>query len=236
MTHVDPGVAWAEWSEENEDRDDATQLAALHEVILRDAVYWTGTGEITADWANKKLATLGITGRIGDNRYTLEMPISGTMTYSVAAANRADAEAKLNSMLSSMPTIAITAPVSQGSPVFTSGPEDVDPNTPNPDAPTTVQATLEKLREIILLGNIAGPRFNCDSGASRVLASYGLAPVPERKEFVVTRPVQGAMRTIVEAYDEASAERVAGWRWENGRRDHEVTTAVAYGNVSVEVN
>lgn len=222
MQYAEPDMTWLEWSTAHDgvDLTEATRLGALREYIFETARDQQLRGEITAEWANKKLATLGITDRLGtNNAYALEVPVSGVLKISVTAANRQDALTEFHRRASRATMVTIVDHSLTGHPVFIDGPED-GPNVVDPDAPTTVDATLEKLREVILLGNIAGPRWNCDSGANRVLASYGLAPVPSRKSFVVTRPASADMRTTVEAYDEASAERVAAWRWDDNRRGY----------------
>jgi hypothetical protein len=233
MQHATPGATWIEWSQDNADRDDTTKLAALREIIAETARIWVDSGDITAGWANKKLAKLGIADRLAHKTYyELETTVVAPLKLGVYASSRADAEAEFKARLARSLTVdEAEAPYALR---FVSGPEDT-PQAGDPDAPTTVDATLAMLREIILLGNISGPRFNCDSGANRVLASYGLAPVPPRTEYVVVQPMQGTMQTVVEAYDEASAQRIAGWRWENNRSGFEVSSVVSTGDLVVVV-
>jgi hypothetical protein len=226
MQHTNPGGTWTEWLEEDNGSDDAVKLAALREFIMHTARDQHLRGEITAEWANKKLAALGVTDRIGtSNAYVLEVPVSGTLKIAVSAGSREAARTEFLRRVDTAKMVTISDYVATGHPVFTDGPEDVDPNAVDPDAPTTVGATLERLREVIMLGNIAGPRWGCDSGANRVLAEYDLAMLPERREFAVHRPVEGVMVTVVEAYDEASAARVAGWRWDNSRTGYTLASA-----------
>lgn len=234
LTH--PGNTWTEWSANNPHLSEDDQLTALREIIFRTARAEVASGNITAEWANKKLPKLGITERVqANNSYVIEAPITGIMTMTVVAANRADALEEFTRRASAARVATTTNPAVHGAPVFTFGPEDKDADVDS-DAPATVGATLDLFREIVLLANIAGPRFDCDSGANHLLAEYGLDPVPPRKQFVVTRPVQATMRTVVEAYDEASAQRVAGWRWDNSRTGHTVAEATVTGDVSVDVN
>lgn len=222
MQYADPHLDWTEWVSANPDQDEATKLLALREYIAATARDWQDMGEITAEWANKKLTALGITELIGmTTTYLIQVPVSGTAEIGINAGSRVEALKLLEARLVGTRQLVISAAVALDTPVFTSGPEDPDPSVIDPDVPTTVQATLDMLREIILLGHIAGPKY-CDIGANKVLASYGLAPIPERKKFTVTRPVAADMRTVVEAYDEVSAQRVAGWRWDNGRTGYEV--------------
>lgn len=234
MQHTNPDETWTDWLASNDDKDDAEKLGALREIIVQTARTWIDSGEITAEWANKKLTSLGITDQVDQLKdYTLETSASGTVQLVIRARNRADAETEFRNRLAAAPMVTVTGPDAPYAPKFVSGPEDHDPNAVVPDAPATVADTLTKLRQVILLGNISGPRFDCDSGASRVLASYGLAPVPARKTFVVTRPAAADMRTTVEAYDEASAERVAEYRWDNHQAGYTPVNVDAIGEAVV---
>lgn len=237
MQYASPGETWIDWLDANGDRDEDTKLAALREIIADTARTWVRSGEVTADWADKKLAKLGIMERVATmHTYRLEAPVQAKVNVSVTAENRAEAEQKFRSYLTGDVRTTITDVSVQGTPTFTAGPEDPDPNSPNPDAPTTVQGTLDMLREILLLGNIAGPRWDCDAGTNRVLASFGLAPVPSRRDYVVEVPADVTMRTIVTAYDESSAGRVAQWRWEDGRTGYSVVKATASGSAAIDEN
>lgn len=230
----EPDMDWAEW-DGDDSRDEATRLLALREYIVREARRFHLRGDITADWANKKLRTLGVTEQVGGNQYLIEVPVSGTVQLRVDAADRAEAEGVVLARVAQYGAANIGIPTVTGPVVFISGPEDTDTNAVIADAPTTVQDTLDKLREVLLLGVIAGPKF-CESGLNPVLRSFGLAPVPARTQYVVTRPATATLRTVVEAFDEASAERVAGWRWDNGRAGYEVAEAEATDGLSVDVN
>jgi len=228
-----PGDTWTEWSNDNPDADDADKLAALREIIGYTARKYVSSDDCTAEWANKKLTKLGITDLIAArNTYTLEAPMSGVMKMQVTAVDRAEALATFQARAAASSAFSIVSAATAGDPEFTAGPEDPT-GAAHPDAPTTVGATLDMLREIIMLGNIAGPRFDCVSGVNYVLASFGLALLPLRREFAVHRPVEGVMVTVVEAYDQASAERVAGWRWENARSGYELSEASATGDPTV---
>jgi hypothetical protein len=234
MQDADPSVDWTEWLQDNVDQDDATKLGTLRGYILEAAKHWVTSGEITHTWANKKLAKLGITTRIEKEQvYDLAAPIAAQMELRVYARNRVEALEKAKERLNGMGAGMAAKVTMAGDVAFTSGPEDHDPNVVDPDAPQTVFATLAMFREIVMLGHIAGPKF-CSGGASRVLAQFGLAPIPEAKEFVVTRPVVATARTVVSAYDEASAERVADWRWDDGQTGYEIYDAVSSGDAVVE--
>lgn len=235
MQYADPDVTWETWAADNADQDEATKLAALREYIVQTAKRWVNSCTYDAAWANKKLATLGITDRIElVTSYTLEAPASGKLAVTIYARDRTEAVAKFHESVAANANrlTYVRGAALQGDPVFVSGPEDVA-EVVDPDAPTTVDATLIKLREVILLGHIAGPKV-CEEEANNVLDTFGLAHIPPRRQYVVTRPVTAVMRTTVEAYDEASAARVAGWRWENGRAGHEVADAVVDGIPSVD--
>jgi hypothetical protein len=222
MQYTNVGDTWLEWSEDNASQDDATKLAALREIITETARSFVYSGNINAAWANKKLAKLGITDRIDTtNAYTVEVPVSGTARFSLSGRTRAEALEAFARRMANAP-VTVAQSVATAAPVFTDGPEDAS-TVQDPDAPVTVQATLDMLREIVMLGNVSGPRYNCDSGANRVLTSYGLAPLPERKTFTVRRPAAADMVTVVEAYDEATALRVADWRWEDGQKGYKAT-------------
>lgn len=235
MQRMTSGESWNDWLAANEDQDDATKLAALREIIAQTGREWVASGEITSVWANKKLAALGITERIdADHQYELKAPINvDPIQMTVYAFDRTAALAQFANRLAA--GVHVRRAEAASDPEFISGPED-QVATVDDDAPQTVEATLATFREIVLLANIAGPRFNCDSGGSAVLATFGLATIPPRREYVVTRPADAVMRTVVEAYDEASAMRVAGWRWEDGRKGYTVSEATATDAPSVDVN
>lgn len=218
MQLTNPGETWTDWLARNPGADPDTQLAALREIIVYAAKTWADSGEITREWADKKLAKLGITTRIGlGNTYELEVTASGTFTMAVSGPDRATAEKKFLDHLASMNRAAISKPQAFSLPTFKSGPADVDPTAPaDPSIPTTVDATLALLRETIMLAVVAGPKI-CVPGANDVLDEFGLAPIPERKRFTVSRPVVADMVTTVEAYDMVSAIRVANWRWDDGK-------------------
>lgn len=210
---------WAEWTADNPDADEADKLAALRTFIFEEAKHRINTGDIDAAWANKKLNKLGITDRIitKPNAYTLKVPVTAVLEMVVYATNRDEALQKTADLLATNGGNRVSQISGDANAaVFIAGPEDV-PTTAPDSAPTTVDATLSTLREVILLGNIAGPRFDCESGVNRVLADFGLDPIPPRKQFTVGVPVEGIMKTTITAYDEASAKRVAAWRWNNGQ-------------------
>ena len=227
MQYADPALDWTEWVEANADRDDATKLAALREYIFAQATHWVRSGEITHVWANKKLAKLGITKQIErETVYDLTAPVTAEVGVRVYARNRTEALEKAKERLTGMGSASVVKVALNGDPLFTGGPEDRDPSVIDPDAPQTTFATLAMFREIVMLGHVAGPKY-CTPGADRVLAAFGLAAIPETKKFVVTRPVTATASTTVEAYDEASAERVADWRWDDGRNGYEIHDAVS---------
>lgn len=234
MQYGTDGLTWAEWLEANDDRDDPTKLLALREYIVAVAKRWVNTCTYDARWANKKLAKLGITDRLPTREvaYVLAADVTGSLDLTVYASNRTDAMDKAVERLTSNGADYVRNIRAVGAPTFVSGPEDDDPDAVADDAPTTVDGTLARLREIILLGHIAGPRI-CKEEADDVLKDFGLAPIPPRKTFVVTRPVDAVMRTTVEAYDEESAQRVAGWRWDNNRSGYETTDAQPTGDATV---
>lgn len=212
MIDMGPGT-WADWIAKFPDADDDIKLAALRNYIEQAAREYLASDpdKVTPEWLNKKLPQVGVTARFDAvSTYTLRVPVGGYYTTEASAPNRAEAERLFLATVGSR--VRVDAPTITGPVVFTAGPEDPTPCAMLDDAPTTVEATLAKLREILLLGVIAGPRF-CDTDTNEVLSSFGLAPVPDRKRFVVTRPVEGFASTTVEAFDEASALRVAEWRW-----------------------
>lgn len=207
---------WVNWQAAHPDAEDDTQLAALRNYIEQAArrEHRSEPSTVTAAWLNKKLPRVGVAARIGqENAYIIKAPVTvAEASMMVHANNRAEALRKFAERLEdSVQRMVVT---SYGDPEFVSGPEDEDAEVLLDGAPATVDATLAVLREGILLGVVAGPKL-CEAGANRVLADFGLPPVPERKRYVVTRPVEGVAHTNVEAYDEQSAQRVAEWRWEN---------------------
>lgn len=235
MQHATPGISWVEWLEESKDETDAVKLAALREYIVHTARAEVHAGSIYTDWADKKLAALGITERIGTNTYSVEAPVTAGSLVSVhVAASRAEAIQLFEAKVARGGAFTVRR-VTIGDSKIIDGPEDIDPALPV-DVPATVDATLAKLRETIMLAHIAGPKKICDYGANLVLDFYGLAHLPQTREFVVTRPVEATMRTVVTAYDESTALRVAGWRWEDGRKGYAVAEAASTDAFTVDVN
>lgn len=233
MQYADPHTNWPEWAQENDDRDEPTKLLALREYIFDLARTWVGRENITAEWINKKLAKLAIADRIDvEHSYEVDVPVTATLPMRVFAANRTEALAKVASAISPGRGASVKDITATGAPAFTSGPEDEDPEVIDPDAPTTVDGTLAMFREIIMLGHIAGPKF-CDVGANDVLAAFGLDPIPPRRTYKIARPVEAVMATTVEAYDLASAETVARWRWENDRTTYQLVGGDPTGDPSV---
>lgn len=226
MPFTTPGETWTSWSHDNAGADDHTKLAALRELIVRDARRWAASGEITPEWADKKLAKLGIADRLmTDNQYELTVTASGKFTMTILAANRTDAEAQFLAHLASISRATVAEPAAYSLPTFVSGPADPDPTAPvDPTIPTTVDQTLVALREIVMLAVIAGPHI-CVDGANDLLDDYGLAAIPARRKYRVSRPIVADMETTVEAYDMVSAARVANWRWDDNRKSFQLVDA-----------
>lgn len=215
MQYASTADDWTTWSSRHLNADDDTKLAALREYIelaARRAVGQHHPG-LDAAWMNKKLGPLGITTRIPcASTYILEAPVTATASITVVARDRAEARQKFGDLLSAG-RVAVGICTAATDPVFTSGPEDADAVVPDPEAPTTVTGTLMKLRETIMLAHIAGPKV-CRESADEMLEEFGLLPLPQEREYVVTRKAPVTMQTIVTAYDEQSAQRVATWRWD----------------------
>lgn len=214
---------WSEWIAVNSSQDDGVKLDVLRGYIEKAARTYVNTGDITAEWANKKLPALGVAARLGvRNRYTLEARTVGTFSHTVIAADRAEAVHLFRKVVADASRLIVSGPEADA-PTVTSGPEDVTGSTPVlPDnAPTMVGETLAKLRETIMLAHLAGPRV-CRIGANDVLETFDLDPLPETKVFTVDRPITATARTVVSAFDEASAQRVAEWRWEDERSGYSV--------------
>lgn len=232
MQYADPNLDWVEWVEENEDRDEATKLAALREYIAALGESWAGRENMTPGWINKKLTKLGITDLVSTRaRYALTAPATGTLTIAVTAYSRTEALQEWQRRISNADSFMVTDPKPTADPQFTDGPEDPDPVAPD-GAPQTVAETLNMLREIIMLAHISGPKI-CEAGANSVLKDFGLAEIPPRKSFKISRPVQAVAETLVEAYDEESAMRVAGWRWEDGKHGYQMSEVQATDAPSV---
>lgn len=228
MPDVDPET-WDAWNAANPHADEATALAALRGYIKQAALdaHASEPHTVTAAWLNKKLPALGVDHQLHTyNTYTLEVPVSAKMTVTVSAIDRDAALGELQ-RLADRARVQVEGAALTAAATFLSGPEDPTPGVLPDDAPATVDATLVKLRETVLLAVIAGPRV-CVPGANDVLRSFGLGEVPDRQEFKVSVPVSGVAETSVQAYDELSALRVAQWRWDNTRdgfasRDRDVT-------------
>lgn len=233
VQYTDEDDTWVGWLAENDDALDVVKLIALREIIYALAKRWASSGEISAGWANKKLPQLGITEQIVRTQpYDLQADVTAVMDLRVYATSRAEAQQKAIDLLS-MNGGGMVKLIKPGTPpTFVGGPEDPDPAVLD-DAPTTVDGTLVKLREIVVLGNIAGPRWDCESGTNAVLASFGLAPLPARRAYTVSVPLEGAMTTTVQAYDEESAKRVAGWRWDSNRAGFELESVTDTGPMDV---
>jgi len=230
--HADLNTNWDDWDDAHGDVNEPTKLAVLREYIVASAREQVTRGNITAEWANKKLSKLGITETIPVNSlYVIRQEATGTVEVSVYASDRTSALASFANRLADPRGVTARSVVVGGTPEFVSGPEDAQPEV-GPDAPQTVDATLAALRETVMLAIIAGPRV-CEHGANEFLGEYGLPPVPERKTFKVSRPVQAVMETEVQAYDPASAQRVASWRWDNDRSGFTVTGGDPLGDVAV---
>jgi hypothetical protein len=228
-------TTWAAWIADpaNAAADDFIKLAALRKYIHTAAAngHEDEPSRLTSEWVNKKLAKLGVPDRIdGENTYTLEVPVTGINRRTVVASNRAEAERLFASMHGTQ--IGVTDYTLQDTPTFTSGPEDPDPAVVDPAAPTTVDATLTAFREYLLLAVIAGPRL-CEHGVNEVLEKFGLDRVPQRKEFTVTRPATATVTTTITAYDEASARRVAEWRWASDHSGYTATFTSEAGDFTV---
>jgi len=244
MTYIDGAHDWREWLDDHGDADDARKLTVLRSFIFEMAKEELDNSDIgrswdrqrRAEWLNKKLAKLGITDRIiTDNIYVLSAPVSGKVTMTVGGDDRAEAlrefKERLEVLKSRNPVVTNVEATDE--PTFESGPEDGERNVVPDDAPQTVDATLAVLQETIALATISGPHI-CVPGANEVLDDFGLPHLPERKTFVVTRPAGVVLKTVVEAFDEASALRVAGWRWEDARTSYEILgEAAATGDLAV---
>lgn len=228
-------TTWADWIADpvNAAADDFIKLAALRKYIFLAAEggHENEPTKLTPEWVNKKLAKLGVPDRLdGENTYTLEVPVTGVYRRQVVASNRAEAERRFADLRGT--SISISPYTVNGSPTFTSGPEDPDPAAVDPAAPTTVDATLAAFREYLLLAVIAGPRV-CVDGVNEVLTDFGLDRVPQRREFTVTRPATATATTSVTAYDEASARRVAEWRWDSDHSGYTATVTSEAGDFTV---
>jgi hypothetical protein len=208
-------TTWTAWLAAYPLADDATKLDVLREAIVEAARTAIANGDVTAQWVNKKLPGLGITEQFAsESLYMLSAPVSGTLNLQVRARNRADAEAAFARNIAAARSHVVNEVTTTYAPVFTDGPEDIDPNVLPDDAPTTVQGTLDALYRAVKLGHISGPKI-CRDGANSLLADFGLGPLPPVKEYTVTRPAEVELTTKVTAYDEASAEQVATWRWDD---------------------
>lgn len=229
--------SWAEWIfvPSNAQASEDVRLTALRAFIEAAAKTAVDNGDITAQWANKKLPALGVAAQFATGHtYSLEAPAAGTYKLDVYADSRTEALREFARRTAAGYSIVIENPSVTGDAVFTKGPEDPTPGALPDDAPDTVDATLVALRETILLGIIAGPRY-CEAGASDVLDDFALGNVPERKTYVVTRPVTAVAETTVEAFDEVSAARVASWRWDNDQVGYNSRDLAAGGDLTVSV-
>jgi hypothetical protein len=230
MLYANPEQNWTEWRD-NADAaklDDATKLAALREYIAATAREYVNTERgLTAEWMNKNLAALGVPERIAvEAVYYLTAAVTGTVTTRVYGHTRAEAADKIRFALDGSQRHVVSAVTLVGDPTFTSGPADPASGAVDLDAPTTVQDTLIKLREAIMLAHVSGPKI-CSDSANEVLAQYGLGPLPAMKTFMVKRPVTATAVTTVSAWDEESAMRVAGHRWDADRYDYTVVDLAA---------
>lgn len=224
---------WTDWLAANADADETVKVEALREYIAETGKAWAGRERITPDWVNKKLTKLGITDLIKhEASYMLRTAVTGTVDLAVYAYSRTEALEKAALRLNGTGSAHVSQLAGIGTPTFVAGPEDPNPAAADGDAPQTVDALLTAFRETVMLGTIAGPHY-CAVGASRVLGEYGLPPIPERKTFTVTRPVEAVATTTVEAFDAESAMRVAGWRWEDGRNGYTLADAQATDAPSV---
>jgi hypothetical protein len=232
--HAIDGTTWAQWDAANA-VDDDTRLAVLREFIFATAKAFANRYPVTPAWVNKKLGGLGVADRItAEQSYGIEVAVTGVLTIGVYAHNRAEALEKFEDRVKGLAGggFHVTNVISTSLPVFTDASPQDQVGAVDDDAPQTVDETLAALREVILLGHVAGPKY-CADEADEVLAAYGLDPIPAKVEFVVERPMTGTMRTTVTAYDVETAQRVAGWRWENERAGFELTQATPVDDVRV---
>lgn len=230
-------LTWSAWLADNPHAPEQDKLDALREYIFEAAQTAVADepDKITPAWLNKKLGPLGVVKRIptDGNMYQLKVPVNvDPVQLTIYAGTRDEAIKRFMSMVSGA---RVTGAEAASDPEFVSGPEDEDPTAFNPDAPTTVADTLAALREAIMLAVIAGPRI-CADGANGTLATFNLDPIPTRREYVVTRPAEATFRTVVTAYDEASAQRVAEWRWTDGRSGFTVAETADAGDFATDVN
>jgi len=232
--------SWTDWKDtlavRGETVDATRELEVLREFIYAAAVSYSQRGDITPAWANKKLPGLGIDKIVpGASYYKLVVQLNGEAEYSFRANNRAEALRQTEDAITTADRALITKISAVSAPVFTEGPEDPTPGVLPDDAPTTVDATLAKLRETIMLATVAGPKI-CRTGADDFLELFGLEPVPAPKTFIVKRPAEAVLETTVEAFDEETAERVATWRWENNKTGFTVAETAEPGDFEVSSN
>jgi hypothetical protein len=238
MQFADPNSNWADWSDTVAfaAADDTTRLAGLREYIAAAGKSWVGHERITAEWVNKKLLGLGVTDLMQwEVAYTLTTEVTGSLDMVVYGTSRVEALEKAALRLNGTGSANVRNLTGVGTMTFASGPEDPDLTALDPDVPTTVDATLAALREVIMLGHVSGPKY-CEDGANRVLAEFGLAPIPPTRTFTVSRPVEAVMTTTVQAFDENTAMRIAGWRWENNKTGYQMASGEATDAPSVAAN
>lgn len=233
-TTIPSHSTWTDWLADNAQADQFTKLAALRKYIEQAARHANANhpGQVTAAWVNKKLPKLGVDAQIdAESSYVLTAPATGNVRVRIYAGSRTEALAKFASRTATT-MLEITSASVTGDPTFTEGPEDPTPGVLPDDAPDTVDATLVKLRETILLAVVSGPKI-CAESANEVLDDFGLEHVPAIKTFTVSREATVTMRTNVSAFDEASAQRVAEWRWEDGRKNFSAVDAINPGDLRV---
>jgi len=213
------------WLSANPNATDDEKLTVLRGYIFAAAKESVDDGYITAGWANKKLLSLGIVARLDTrNSYTIEVPASGKAVLRFSATSRAQAMSLAASAMGSN-RISVSDVTYDHAAITINGPEDTTPVAPD-NAPATVADLLAKLRETVMLAHVAGPRI-CSSGASDLLAEFGLDPLPETKRFTVRRDAEVTLKTSVEAYDEDTAKRVAEWRWEDAHNGYSIAEVIA---------
>lgn len=230
---IDDCDNWVNWLSNVRTDDEAVKLDVLRQFIREAARSNVSYGNVSSEWANKKLVKLGITDLVDtDNAYKVQVDVTGKVMVAAYGRNRVEAvENALKQYNDGRGFWQMSDMQMTSDPQVTDGPEDVDTVVPD-DAPQTVDALLAALRETILLAVVAGPHI-CEDGANRVLNDFGLDQVPERKRFTVTRPATVEMTTKIDAYDEASAQRVADWRWRNNLSGFQVKDAQPTGDPTV---
>jgi phage host-nuclease inhibitor protein Gam len=199
---------------------EAQQAEDLRRSITERTTAAVKYGHVDRDWANGWLDRLGVELVTGEAQYKINVPIVGSYGTTVTATSRTEALEKFNQYAAK---VAAAGQVTDGQhcqgvynielvtgaePVFFSGPQDPDPQTP---AKTPgLDALKDGIRQMLKQGVTEqgwGITYAADA-----LDAMGLPPLPLLEYRTVNVPVSGTAQVTVAAFvgdEDEKVQRVA---------------------------